>query len=331
MTDLTYEKRVKNEINNYKNVEKIHDLPRIFSYWSNTYLLPKIHELGIHNTMHLYNMHMSQACENADGETCRFISIGSGNCDLEAGIVEKLVASGISNFRMECLDVNPHVLERGRVLAEKKGITGNLVFTRSDIKSWQPDSEYHVVIAHQALHHFVELEILFDKIHETLHPHGYFLANDMIGRNGHMRWPEALEVIHELWKELPDKYKYHHQHRQLFTEYQNWDCSKQGFEGIRAQDVLPLLVKKFEFDLFLGFANIINPFVGRAYGPNFDPDDEWERAFIDQVHEMDQSRIEAGVVKPTQMIAAMTKTPTRPTKTYKHLTTAFCIRWPDRQ
>jgi len=34
-----------------------------------------------------------------------------------------------------------------------------------------------------------------------------------------------------------------------------WDCSKQGFEGIRAQDILPLLVKKFSFRSFLGFGN----------------------------------------------------------------------------
>jgi hypothetical protein len=31
-----------------------------------------------------------------------------------------------------------------------------------------------------------------------------------------------------------------------------WDCSKVGFEGIRAQDILPLLVKNSRFEAFSG-------------------------------------------------------------------------------
>ncbi len=30
-------------------------------------------------------------------------------------------------------------------------------------------------------------------------PHGRFIVSDMIGRNGHMRWPEALAIVQEFW------------------------------------------------------------------------------------------------------------------------------------
>ena len=43
-----------------------------------------------------------------------------------------------------------------------------------------------------------------------------------------------------------------------------------SFEGIRAQDILPLLVERFTFDEFIGFGNVIDPFVDRSFGPNFD-------------------------------------------------------------
>ena len=88
------------------------------------------------------------------------------------------------------------------------------------------------------------MEHLFDAVHEGLEQDGIFLTTDMIGRNGHMRWPEALEIIQAIWKFIPDHYKTNHQLKRVEKEYDNWDCSKTGFEGIRAQDILRLLVEK---------------------------------------------------------------------------------------
>ena len=142
-----------------------------------------------------------------------------------------------------------------------------------------------------------------------------------------MRWPEALTHVESLWAELPDRYKYNHQLRRLERDFVNWDCSQSGFEGIRAQDILPLLMERFNFELFIGFGNIIDVFVDRSFGHNFDPDRPFDRAFIDRAHGLDQNLLESGAVKPTHMIAVMTKAPAE-TVTYKHLTPEFCVRRP---
>ena len=155
------------------------------------------------------------------------------------------------------------------------------------------------------------------------------MTDDMIGRNGHQRWPEALKFVNQLWSELPEKYKYNRKLNRLEKEYENFDCSTEGFEGIRAQDILPLLVERFRFDLFIGFGNIIDIFIDRCFGPNFDPENEWDRDFIDRVQALDAAEIESGRIKPTHIMAAMTKRPTGPTKMYKHLSPQFCIRRPD--
>jgi hypothetical protein len=89
-----------------------------------------------------------------------------------------------------------------------------------------------------------------------------------------------------------------------------------------------LLLKTFHFDCLLGFANTINIFVDRAFGPNFDMSNPKDCYFIDFVSQLDDYFIETGKFKPTQMIAAMTKTDRSPTKVYKHLTPEFCIRDP---
>ena len=326
---LGYEAMLVREVANYRSVENVHDLPAIFHYWSNKYLLPKFQQFGFCSPTDFYLKYMTQICKERSAARLRFISIGSGNCDTEVGLIGSLSKNGITNFSLECLDVNSHMLERGKRLAQEKQVLDRICFTQADINSWQPQGQYQIVMANQALHHFVELETLFDKVHRVLAVDGFFLTDDMIGRNGHLRWPEALEVFNTLWRELPERYKYNHLLKRTEIEYENWDCSKEGFEGIRAQDILPLLIKKFHFELFVGFGNVIDIFIDRCFGHNFDPANPWDLAFIDKVHSIDEEYLKKGIIKPTHMTAALTKAPPAKTKTHLHLTPEFCVRWPD--
>jgi len=100
------------------------------------------------------------------------------------------------------------------------------------------------------------------------------LIHDMIGRNCHQRWPEALKEVHRFWKELPTEYRYNRQLNRHEELYDNWDCSIEGFEGICAQDILPLLLERFDFHLFIGFANVVYLFIDRGFGHNFNADQE---------------------------------------------------------
>ena len=76
---------------------------------------------------------------------------------------------------------------------------------------------------------------------------------------------------------------------------------------------------------------MIDIFIDRCFGHNFDINDPGDRAFIDQVHQKDQWAIEQGLVKPTHMTTAMIKKSSQPvpSRIYKHLTPEFCIRWPN--
>ena len=194
-------------------------------------------------------------------------------------------------------------------LAKKLNVEDFIELKEGDFNKWQPDKEsiYDLIIANQSLHHVLELEHLFDSIHKGLTNKGLFLTSDMIGRNGHMRWDEALKELKPLWDELPKKYKYNQILRRQENHYINHDCSTRGFEGIRAQDILPLLVERFNFELFVPFANIITVFIDRPFGNNFDVNNPSDLEFIDRVHAVDDNLILNGTLKPTQMLAAMTK------------------------
>jgi SAM-dependent methyltransferase len=261
------------------------------------------------------------------GRTARFVSLGAGNCETEVGIVEYLRARASAPFVFQCLDLNPHMLERGRKLAVEKGVEPMMRCVSADVRSWRVrNGKFDVVIANQSLHHFVELEELFEKV--ALATAGVLLRPTIIGRNGHMRWPEALTIIHDLWREMPARYRYNRLHDRIEPLYENWDYSTEGFEGIRAQDILPPLLKYFRFQLFLGFGNLIDIFVDRAFGHNFDPEKAEDRAFIDRVAALDDQLIEEGLLKPTHVFAVMQTNLVPAPRYYKHLTPESCVRTP---
>lgn len=323
-----YEARIAQETGRFASELDVNALPAIFHYWSNTYLRPMLESFGFAHPEDFFAKIILAHARQRDIAP-RILSIGSGNCDAEVRIAETLRASGLADFTFECLDLTTAMLERGCQLAEASGLAAYFRFTSTDFNRWQPAQGYDVVMANQSLHHVVELEHLFDSVASAIGDHGIFVTSDMVGRNGHQRWPEALAILQEFWREMPESNRYNLQLRRQEHEFLNWDCAVEGFEGIRAQDILPLLIDRFGFKFFLAFGNLVTPFVDRSFGHHFDANGAWDRDFIDRVHARDQAEIEAGRIKPTHMMAVMTNDRNIAPRVYKHLTPQFCVRRPD--
>ncbi len=328
--EKNYADRIKSELNFYKDCHNVHDLPDIFHYWSNKYLLPKQRLFGFNSPDEFFIYYCKKYClSGQEKENIRILSVGSGNGELEVKIATELANCKIANFSIECVDINSDMLDRTISLAQEKNVRKHIKITKSDFNKWTPhkNNSYDLILANQSLHHVSELEHLFDSIHQGLKESGMFLTSDMIGKNGHMRWDEALEALEPFWNELPDKYKYNQLQKRQENSYINHDCSTQGFEGIRAEDILKLLVERFNFELFIPFANIIMVFIDRPFGHNFKTNNPKDIDFIDRVHAKDEELILNGTLKPTQMLAAMTKSSVTETKlTHPNLTPESCIR-----
>jgi SAM-dependent methyltransferase len=322
-----YQERVKSEQANFANCENVHALPDIFHYWSNKHLAPSLTPFGFSSPNDFFEKQIQSRCESVTPRLVKAISIGSGNCDLEADIASHLRQAGIENFRISCLDINPDMIARGKDHANNLGVESHIEFICDDFNNWSGDKgTYDIVMANQSLHHVLELEKLFDAVHKSLADDGLFLISDMIGRNGHMRWPEALDAMEPFWSELPPEYRYNQLMRRHEETFINHDCSTSGFEGIRAQDILPLLCERFEFKFFFPFGNIIFPFVDRTFGHNFKVEMDWDRDFIDRVHECDERSLLNGSLKPNALFAVAVKGPVETVLRDARLTPKACIR-----
>jgi len=324
-----YAARVAAETAIFNDQVEVHDLPAIFHYWSNRYLRPKLEAFGFSNPDEFFALYLARSMTDAGESPARFASLGCGNADTEVRVAKLLVERGLRDFTIDCIDINEAMLARGRQLADETGVGAQIRIVRGDFNDWRPAHRYAAAMANQSLHHVSNLEGLFGAVEQALEVDGRFITSDIIGRNGHMRWPEALAIVQEYWAELPAPRRYNVQLKRHEERFENWDCSHEGFEGIRAQDILPLLVERFEFELFIPYANVIDPFIDRSFGPHFDAGNDADRAFIDRVHARDEAEIAAGAITPTHMMAVLRRRPyAGPRLGIDRLTPQRCLRVP---
>jgi len=291
------------EVASFRDLEQVHALPDIYHYWSDGHVAPLLRGLGYDSLRSFFVEPIMARADAAGGRTLRIVSLGSGNGDFELSLAGSLRSSGLEGFSITRLELNDSMRERAASDAQQAGLSSYFEDLPADLNSWVAVLDYDVAIASHSLHHVLNLEHLFEQVRTSLGPDGVFLVNDIIGRNGHMRWPEALDLVERIWALMPGRYRYNHQLDRLETMYENWDCSVEGFEGIRAQDILPLLNERFHPETFIAFANVIDLFVDRGFGDNFDVDRQDDRDFIDAVARLDEAALTLGLVKPTHLLA----------------------------
>ena len=161
MTDDSYEARVHQQLGQYDGVENIHDLPRIFHYWSNLHLVPKMIEVfGTADPVAVFVDAMRSVKSNGP---LRFLSVGAGDCSVEMDVVERLRDLGVG-LLVECLDLSPDQSRAWNAGSAKRGLEDHLCASVTDINNWRAEHQFDGVIAHHSLHHIVNLELLFDEI-----------------------------------------------------------------------------------------------------------------------------------------------------------------------
>lgn len=308
--DGDYEARVANELHTFADTDaETYALPPIVSTWSLRSVLPLIREAGYGGIDEMWQALIAEQCRRCAPRHARLVSLGAGAAETELGIAKALADEGIENLDLVLLELSGEQVQRAAALAAELGLGGRVVAAEADLNVWTADGLADVYFANQSLHHIVELEHLFAEVRRSLAPDGVFLVNDMIGRNGHVRWPEAADLVHRIWNSMPERHRWNRFVEQTDTVYPDPDYSAFGFEGVRSQDVLPLLLDAFHPEVFLAFGNVIDPFIDRAYGWSRDPDNEEDRDFIDAVARLDDAAVDLGLVSPTHLLAAFRTRP----------------------
>lgn len=288
---------------------EVHDLPAIHHYWTERYAVPLFLEVGIAGIDALWEDHIAEQCRRCSPRPARWVSLGAGNGELELPLMARLAERGLTNLELVLLELNSAMLDRAREVAEQLGLGERVATEQTDLNTWIAEESADVYLAVHSLHHVMELEHLYDEVARSIDPQGVLLVNDLIGRNGHVRWPEAGALVRQIWEILPERYRYNHYLGKIDDAYPDIDCSTEGFEGIRAQEVLPLLLERFHPEIFVTFGNVTDPFVDRVYGPNFDPHKAEDTFLIDAIAKLDDAGLDLGILTPTHLMGSFRAAP----------------------
>ena len=319
--------RQANELRHFEGEHAYTKAPPICVYRTRRYVQPRVSEVfGSSNQNEYYSRPIKARAAKQDH--VNVLSIGSGNGQQEMAIAQRLLRRGCSNFLIEGLEYSEANVAAANKDAEEAGLGKHVRFFTGDFNKLKADRERDVVIANQVLHHVSELEILFDAIAEMIEGGGAFLTRDVIGRNDHRAWPECKELIDRIWEEMPRRYKYSHREERFLEAFPDKDYAQKSFEGVRAQDILPLMLERFSFFRFYAFGGLVERFLNHALGPNFDLKNEDDLAFVNQLEVLNDAGIDSGLIKPTQMLAYATVKP-RQLSCWKDRTPEHCLRVPD--
>ena len=232
------------------------------------------------------------------------LSVGSGSCGMEIALAAKLKSVGL-NARITCIDFNAELLRIAAAHSASQGLSDAMAFVELDCNRHPQFPASDVIIVNQFFHHVENLEGFCAGLQRALSAEGRLLTSDIIGRNGHMLWPDVEAEVLRFWDELPRQQHMDRYFGKIQSRYRPMDHAAYSNEGIRAQDIVACLVDTFDFEVFFTFGGSIMPFVERRIGFNFDPENAADRLFIDRVDAQDVAALLAGKYPPSNMIATM--------------------------
>ncbi len=170
----------------------------------------------------------------------KVLSLCSGAARIEA---EYARAAG-ANVEWALMDINPDLLN---VAATQFAPELKLDVIEANVNDLKFCGEkWDVILCVSGLHHIVELESLFKFCYESLNVDGELWSiGEYIGRNGTRLWPEAKIEADQLFKRLPEKYRFNQHTKTVNDVMPDNDCSVGCFEAIRSEDIETLIDRWF--------------------------------------------------------------------------------------
>lgn len=278
-------------------------LPPAFHAWSQRRVRPKFERLGAISPEDLYLVEIRRHAQALGGRELRIASLGSGAGDLELRLMQALRQDGIG-ARIDCVDLNPRLMRMGEARAGELGLGERMRFIAADATGFHASHAYDVLVVNQFFHHVAGLEDFCAALVRLLAPDGVLLSSDVVGRNGHLPWPDVEAQVQAFWRELTPAQTVDRGDGKPKPRYEPVDHAAYSNEGVRAQDVVACLAQAFDFEVFLTFGAAIMPFVERRFGFNFAADGA-DAELLERIAATDDARVQRGDYPASNMFAVL--------------------------
>jgi len=284
--------------NNSDKIEKVEPKIDAFAYANKRYSEYKLKHMP-HSNLSKYVLDRTAS----QSSKVNILSLGSGTGDFE---IELLEASP-TKLQCELIDINNELLKGAKKYAVKHKL--DLKTKVSDVNKIElKESTYDFVIVRSSMHHFIELEHICEQVNKSLKNNGDFLViGEIMGRNGEKLYPETKEIAQKIFDILPPKFRYNTYTKKTDSEVPDIDHSKDSFESIRSEEILPLLLQYFKPKEYVAYDAFITLLLDFRYGPNYDLNNSLDRSLVEMIANLDLFYISDSILKPVTLFGIFGK------------------------
>ncbi|WP_158743143.1 class I SAM-dependent methyltransferase [Acidisphaera sp. L21] len=230
----------------------------------------------------------------------KMLSIGCGMAFIE----EHLARAGFAGH------ILAYEMSRSAITAAKERVAGQPYADRLELRSGDVLTEdlqtagFDVVFVQAAIHHFFDIEAMFQLMHRVLKPDGLLIYDEYIGPDHHIYDDHVVAVMDRINACLSPAYRWDHlaKHERQGVPKPDlqWMLQHDPSEGVHASQILPLTHRYFDvIDRRDYGGSIMRPFFTGIL-PNFDWTDPKDQTVGRLVVLMERLLVEKGAVPSYQ-------------------------------
>ncbi|MCP3957181.1 MAG: class I SAM-dependent methyltransferase [bacterium] len=227
-----------------------------------------------------------------DPPVARALSLGCGGGNLERALVDLGATE-----RIDALDLSEESILLARREAEAAGIAGRIDYRVQDIDQLElPAAEYDFVVAKMALHHFQNLEHIYDQIDRALVPGGLLMFNEFVGPSRFQWAPGQLELMNRLFERLPKEIRKRAPYTRIYPRAEEDMIATDPSEAARSAEVMPLLRQRFDVVEHKPYGGSLLHIVLADVMDQIDPSSESHRSLLRSLCEFEKAQIDSGAL-----------------------------------
>jgi len=227
----------------------------------------------------------------------RLLVLGAGSGWLERALAEK---DGIGSIT--ACDFAPATVAAAEIAAHRAGLDRIRYLVINLETEALPGGPFDAIVANDVLHHIMDLEGLYARIHEALAPEGKLLFNEYVGPNRFQYSDARMALINRYFRLVPDHLRFQPYWRSLFWRRPRVDpaglIADDPTEAVRSEDVLPLARKFFDTEAEYPYGGgLLNPLLYEII-TNFDEQNPYDAGLLRMLCDAEDRLTRSGAIEP---------------------------------
>jgi hypothetical protein len=297
--------------------------PAIFNAWQDDQIRRHFGPMGIDTIIDLLRAPLARR-HDPDRSEMPLVLLGRGAWDWAANLAEGLIQNGTPPFAIYVCDPDARRVETAAGFGHDRPVDAflrDLPCPRDPARLRASLEEINPValISRNFLSAQSDVDPWLDVFASVSTAGTCLLFSERTGVGRVAAPPELSSIGDRIWELMPDRYTRiernagstdaAHESARITSWRDAFELSQRAGENMPTNDLLAKLRNRFRLEMLAKFGFLAESFVATPIGQNFDASATRDRKFLNQIADVDDRKIEAGVVPALHLVAVVDHDP----------------------